>query len=179
MWARIDGEEKAKLLFSFTVGLRTCRVCCCDLKGVEHVVEVTADSLYEAVAQGLRAFRENDWVDDVGGGLTTITVLVSQPSVEDKVRVRDFEQWLEAQGRTPAEMSLKSRLRELMRKPREAGVLAERDQPPDAIQPAPACAPSCRCSDVTREAVGQADGAGHARETSATVKKRQVERSCR
>jgi hypothetical protein len=120
MWARIDGEEKAKLLFSFTVGLRTCRVCCCDLKGVEHVVEVTADSLYEAVAQGLRAFRENDWVDDVGGGLTTITVLVSQPSVEHKVRVRDFEQWLEAQGRTPAEMSLKSRLRELMRKPREA-----------------------------------------------------------
>ena len=84
------------------------------------MVEVTADSLYEAVAQGLRAFRENDWVDDVGGGLTTITVVVSQPSVEHKVRVRDFEQWLEAQGRTPAEMSLKSRLRELMRKPREA-----------------------------------------------------------
>jgi hypothetical protein len=83
------------------------------------VVEVTADSLYEAVAQGLRAFRENDWVDDVGGGLTTITVVVSQPAVEHKVRVRDFEQWLEAQGRTPAEMSLKSRLRGLMRKPRK------------------------------------------------------------
>jgi hypothetical protein len=65
------------------------------------VVEVTADSLYEAVAQGLRAFRENDWVDDVGGGLTTITVVVSQPLVEHKVRVRDFEQWLEAQGEHP------------------------------------------------------------------------------
>jgi hypothetical protein len=37
-----------------------------DLKGVEHVIDVTADSLYEAVAQGLRVFRENDWIDEVG-----------------------------------------------------------------------------------------------------------------
>jgi len=90
-------------------------VSCCDLKGIEHSIEVTADSLYEAVAQGLRVFRENDWVGDIGRGQTTITVAVRQPEVEHKVRVRDFEQWLEAQGRTPAEMSLKSRLRELMK----------------------------------------------------------------
>jgi hypothetical protein len=90
-------------------------VSCCDLKGIEHSIEVTADSLYEAVAHGLRVFRENDWVDDVGRGQTTVTVVVRQPEVEHKVRVRDFEQWLESQGRTPAEMSLKSRLRELMR----------------------------------------------------------------
>src|SRR6266478_5342283 len=83
-------------------------VSCCDLKGVEHAIEVTADSLYEAVAQGLRAFRENDWVDDIDGGLTTITVVVRHPGVEHKVRVGDFERWLESQGRPPAEMSLKS-----------------------------------------------------------------------
>jgi hypothetical protein len=98
-----------------SVGLRTCTVSCCDLRGVEHAIEVTADSLNEAVAQGLRAFRENDWVDDIGGGLTTITVVVTHPGVEHKVRVRDFERWLESQGRSPAEMSLKSRLRQLMR----------------------------------------------------------------
>jgi hypothetical protein len=97
------------------VSLRACTVSCCDLKGVEHAIEVTSDSLYEAVAQGLRAFRENDWVEDIGRGQTTITVVVRQPAVEHKVRVRDFEEWLESQGRTPAEMSLKSRLRELMR----------------------------------------------------------------
>ena len=95
------------------MGLRACTVSCCDLKGVEHAIEVTADSLHEAVAQGLRAFRENDWVDDIGGGQTTMTVVVRQPGVEHKVRVREFEQWLESQGRTPAETSLKSRLREL------------------------------------------------------------------
>ncbi len=90
---------------------------CRDLKGIEHAIEVTADSLYEAVAQGLRAFRENEWVDEIGGGLTTIVVVVRQPGVEHKVRVRDFEQWLESQGRTLAEMSLKHRLRELVRRP--------------------------------------------------------------
>ena len=96
------------------MGLRRCTVSCCDLNGVEHVGEVTADSLYEAVAQGLRVFRENDWVNDVGGGSTTISVLVRQPKVEHKVRVRDFERRLESQGRTPAEVTLRGRLRELL-----------------------------------------------------------------
>jgi hypothetical protein len=80
-------------------------------KGVEHTVDVTADSLYEAVAQGLRVFRQNDWVDDVGRGQTTIDVIVKDPEVKHKVRVQDFERWLESQGRTPAEVSLKNRLR--------------------------------------------------------------------
>ncbi len=86
----------------------------CDLNDVEHAVEVSAGSLYEAVAQGLRVFRENDWIDEMGRGQTTISVAVSHPEVQHKVRIQDFERWLESQGRTPAEMSLKARLRELL-----------------------------------------------------------------
>jgi truncated hemoglobin YjbI len=74
------------------------------------------DSLYEAVAQALRVFRANDWIDEVGRGQTTISVVVRQPEVRHKVRVQDFERWLESQGRTPAEVSLKARLRELLGK---------------------------------------------------------------
>jgi hypothetical protein len=96
------------------VGLRTCTVSCVDLRGSEHAVEVTADSLYEAVVQGLRVFRQNDWVDDIGRGQTTVSVVVRHPVVEHKVRVQDFERWLESQGRTPAEVSLKGRLRNLL-----------------------------------------------------------------
>ncbi len=33
-------------------------------KGVEHLFEVTADSLYEPVAQALRVFREDEWSED-------------------------------------------------------------------------------------------------------------------
>ena len=89
-----------------------CHIC--EPNGVEHTVEVTADSLYEAVAQGLRVFRDNDWINEVGRGRTAISVAVTYPEVQHKVRVQDFERWLESQGRTPAEMSLKNRLRELL-----------------------------------------------------------------
>ena len=43
-----------------------------------------------------------------------ITVVVKQLEVEHKVRGRDFEARLESNGRSPAEMALKSRLRELL-----------------------------------------------------------------
>jgi hypothetical protein len=98
------------------VALRTCRVACRDLNGIEHTVEVTADSLYEAVAQGLRAFRNADWAADIGHGQTAVTVVVRQPEIEHKIRVRDFEIWLESAGQTPSEMSLKVRLRQLLAK---------------------------------------------------------------
>jgi hypothetical protein len=113
-WRRPTLTNKWRIWYRPGVGLRTCMVSYCDLKGVEHAVEVTADSLYEAVAQGLRVFRENDWIDEVSRGQTTISVVVRQPEVQHKVRVQDFERWLESQGRTPAEMSLKNRLRELL-----------------------------------------------------------------
>jgi hypothetical protein len=59
------------------VGLRKCGVSYCDPNGVEHTVEVTVDSLYEAVAQGLRVFRDNDWINEVEGGRTVISVAVT------------------------------------------------------------------------------------------------------
>jgi hypothetical protein len=109
--------NKWRIWYRPSVGLRACMVSCRDLKSVEHAVEVTADSLYEAVAQELRVFRENDWIDEVGrGGQTTISVVVRQPEVQHKVRVQDFERWLESQGRTPAGVSLKARLRALLGK---------------------------------------------------------------
>jgi hypothetical protein len=55
------------------------------VKGVQRVIEVTADSLYEAVAQRLRVFRENDWIDEVGRGQTIISVVIRQPEVRHKV----------------------------------------------------------------------------------------------
>ena len=57
-------------------------------------MEVTADSVYEAVAQGLRIFRENAWVHEMGRGLTTVKVLVKQPEVEHRVWIQDFERWM-------------------------------------------------------------------------------------
>ena len=81
---------------------------------VEYSVEVTADSLYEAVARGSAALRDADWAGDMAHGQTIITVVVKQPEVQHTVRMRDFEAWLESNGRSPTEMALKSRLRRLL-----------------------------------------------------------------
>jgi hypothetical protein len=99
-----------------SVALKTCKVSCFDLRGVEHAVEVCVGSVYEAVAQALRIFRDNNWVEDIGHGQTPITVKVKHPEIEHMVRVQDFERWLEASPRSPAEMILKNRLRELLAK---------------------------------------------------------------
>jgi hypothetical protein len=100
------------------VALKTCKVSCIDLQGVEHAAEVSAGSLYEAVAQALQVFRDNDWVEEIGRGQTRITVKVKHPEIEHTIRVQDLERWLESAPRSPAEMILKNRLRELLAKGR-------------------------------------------------------------
>ncbi len=94
------------------MGLRTCKVSFRDANGAEHAVEVTARSLYEAVGRGLHVLRENDWVDEIQN--STITVAVKEPEVEHKVRIRDFENWLSSNGKSPAEQALKSDVRALL-----------------------------------------------------------------
>jgi hypothetical protein len=97
------------------VTLKTCCVSCVDLRGAEHAVEVSANSLYEAVALALRIFRDNEWIEVIGRGQTPISVKVKHPEAEHMIRVQDFERWLKAAPRSPAEMVLKNRLRELLR----------------------------------------------------------------
>jgi hypothetical protein len=95
------------------LAIRTCTVSCEDSDGHQHSLEVTAETLYEAVAQALAAFESNEWVGQIGRG-HTITVRVQQPAVGHRVRILDFEKWLGTNGKSPAEMVLKSRLRSLL-----------------------------------------------------------------
>ena len=61
--------------------LRACRVTCVDLKGVAHTVEVTAESLYEAVAMAYNALGKNGWAGELPSGMAKIEVEVAQPIV--------------------------------------------------------------------------------------------------
>jgi hypothetical protein len=96
------------------VTLRACTVTVHDLNQVGHSLDVTAATLYEAVAQALAALRAQDWVGKIGKGLTTVTVKVRQPEVTHIVKIQDFENWLNARGKTPAEITLKARLRQIL-----------------------------------------------------------------
>lgn len=84
------------------------------MHGVEHAVEVSAQSLYEAVAQALRVFREDEWNKDPDHGPSAVVVKIKQPEIEHQVRTQDFETWLDSARKSPAEIALKSRLRDIL-----------------------------------------------------------------
>lgn len=96
--------------------LRTCTVAVKDIRDVEHSIEVTAETLYEAIATALAAFQQDNWVGEIGQGLTTVSVLVQQPPVKHEVRMTDFLSWLGRQGRSPAEVMLKQKLEKILGK---------------------------------------------------------------
>jgi hypothetical protein len=96
------------------MAVRTCRVSCRDTQGVERTVEVTAQTLYEAVAQALRVFREDEWAENPNRGPASVVVTINQPQIEHRVQIKDFEKWLDSAGKSPAEMALKSRLRDVI-----------------------------------------------------------------
>jgi hypothetical protein len=99
------------------MALRTCKVTWVDPESIEHTVHVTAQTLYEAVAQALRIFREHDWCDrDLRDSAARVVVKIAEPEIEHRVRIRDFANWLESVGKSPAEMILKNRLREIVSK---------------------------------------------------------------
>ena len=96
--------------------LRTCTVAVEDVQGVQHSVDVTAETLYEAIATALAALQKDNWVGEIGQGFTTVTVVVQQPPVKHEIKMKDFVSWLGRQGRSPAEVILKQKLEKILGK---------------------------------------------------------------
>lgn len=94
--------------------LKACTIVVDDLNGTAHSLDVTAESLYEAVAQALAAVRSHEWVGDIGKGLTAVTVKVRNPEVTHIVKIQDFENWLNRGCKSPAETAVKARLRKIL-----------------------------------------------------------------
>lgn len=116
--AQVAGQWRTKDEYArlSRVVLRTCTVAVKDLRDVEHSVEVTAETLYEAIATALAALQQDNWVGEIGQGFTTVSVLVQQPAVKHEVRMKDFLSWLGRQGRSPAEVILKQKLEKILGK---------------------------------------------------------------
>jgi hypothetical protein len=96
------------------VAPKACTVVVHDLNDTAHQLDVTAETLYEAVAQALATVRGQDWVGDIGRGLTTVTVKVRNPEVTHIVKIQDFENWLNRGCKSPADLVLKTRLRKML-----------------------------------------------------------------
>src|SRR5205807_4651800 len=104
-------DESATL---WLVAVRTCTVAVKDIRDVEHSVEVTAETLYEAIAAALAALQQDNWVGEIGQGFATVSVLVQQPPVKHEIKMKDFVSWLGRQGRSPAEVVLKQKLERIL-----------------------------------------------------------------
>jgi hypothetical protein len=106
--------NKKRIWYFPPMPVRSCRVTIQDLDGVSHTVEVTAATLYEAVAQGLAALRGNEWVAGIAQGLNVVKVSVADVRVEHEVKLMDFTKWLDRRGGSPREMSERQRLRSIL-----------------------------------------------------------------
>ena len=82
--------------------MRSCRVTVQDVEGFTHTVEVTAESLYEAVALGLAALRGREWVAGITHG--TVKVSVADVRVEHEVKMTEFAKWIDRPGGSPADL---------------------------------------------------------------------------
>ena len=59
-------HEYATLCF---VVHRTCTVTVKDIRDVDHSIEVTAETLYEAIATALAALQKDNWVGEIRPGI--------------------------------------------------------------------------------------------------------------
>jgi hypothetical protein len=101
---------------------RSCRVTITDREGIAHTVEVTASSLFEAVAMGLKAIRGNPWVIGIPDGFAAVKVRVVDIPVEHEVKLKDFTVWLERLGNSPKEVIDRIKIRDILGLSKSAGL---------------------------------------------------------
>jgi len=79
-------------------------------------VDVTAESLFEAAAVAMRAFREGGaLVEELPVANTELRIAVSPLPVEHRVRLQRVEQWAQTGTvKSPVEMLRRERVRELL-----------------------------------------------------------------
>jgi hypothetical protein len=74
--------------------VKSCSVTISDMEGITHTVEITAATLYEAVALGLKQLQGNEWVEGIARGLDTVRVSVKSVQIEHTVTIGGFTKWL-------------------------------------------------------------------------------------
>jgi hypothetical protein len=78
-----------------------CTVSYTDSGGVEHVVEVTAGSLFEAAALGLEAFAAGELTESRPAPATILEIVATPVPVTHRVRVSQPKEWLKWSRQKP------------------------------------------------------------------------------
>jgi len=96
------------------VGTR-CRVSYLDSRNIEHAVDVTADSLFEAARLLVRAFREGALMDDLPVAGTELRIGSFRCRSSTEFAYNGWNQWAQTGTvKSPVEMLRRERVRELL-----------------------------------------------------------------
>ena len=80
---------------------RTCLVSFTDSEGIEHSVQVPAESLYEAAVEAIAAFRRSVLAEMPLGSATRLTTKVKAPEEEHTVTIGKVLSWLDGVTTSP------------------------------------------------------------------------------
>ena len=91
-----------------------CVVSFADSEGIEHAVQVSAASLYEAAVKAMAEFRRGGFAEANFGPATRLTICVKAPEAQHTVSVGKVKSWLDGGARSPTERLEKNRLKQLL-----------------------------------------------------------------
>jgi hypothetical protein len=91
--------------------VRTCRVTITDLLGKHHAIEVTASTVFEAVALGLKAMEDVKWITN---GFTPVKVRVLDVPADYEVKLKNFTKWLDRRGNSPGNVIDRRAIRRIL-----------------------------------------------------------------
>lgn len=79
-----------------------------------HFVEVSADSLYEAVGLAIARFKADPLIEYEPLGLHEFTVEVREPTTQHVVPRKKFDAWLAREGGSPKDAVARSNVRKAL-----------------------------------------------------------------
>ena len=84
-----------------------------DVRGIRHVAEVEAESLYEAVVLGVRRLNQDSWIERIGPAIV-LDVEVREPGTKHSISLQQVERWLAGATTNPNEASKKAKLKMML-----------------------------------------------------------------
>jgi hypothetical protein len=91
---------------------KDCRVMMTDPEGVRRSVQVTADTLFEAAALAVYAFRKDGFTDFVSN---VFEIEVREPVVKHQVSIGQIKKWLDGNVSDPRERIRREKLKAMVR----------------------------------------------------------------
>jgi hypothetical protein len=86
---------------------RKCLVTIADGDGVQHSVEVTASSVFEAAAEAVKLFRLEGWAVDALTTTARLRIEVQMPAVVHEVPLQAVERWKRSPTTSPKDYLVK------------------------------------------------------------------------